>query len=251
MVISEISLELSLAAAIVLVSSKLYPEVELTFTTSDVVGEVTFAQRFGFLENGQDDGSFAQIKDALKSASWIGQIPWLYWLHDTLTPIIGNRLAINARHGSLRTFAATEVAARKARGTDRKDILSKLFQIQKEKPNEFDDISVISMATSNIFAGSDTTAISLRATIYYLLKYPERKKKLIQELKEMKRTETVSDLITLEQSNRMPYLQACMYEALRLCPAVGMSLPRVVPPGGLDIDGHFIPKGVGMALCRG
>ena len=39
----------------------------------------------------------------------------------------------------------------------------------------------------------------------------------------------------------MPYLQAVMYEALRLHPAVGMSLPRVVPSGGFEVSGKYIP----------
>ena len=40
----------------------------------------------------------------------------------------------------------------------------------------------------------------------------------------------------------MPYLQACMYEALRCHPAVGMSLPRVTPSGGIEIDNRIIPE---------
>lgn len=35
-----------------------------------------------------------------------------------------------------------------------------------------------------------------------------------------------------------------MYEALRCHPAVGMSLPRVTPAGGIEIDNRFIPEGV-------
>lgn len=61
-------------------------------------------------------------------------------------------------------------------------------------------------------------------------------------MKEAKLTEP----ITLEQAKHMPYLQACLYEGLRLHPAVGMSLPRVTPPGGVEIDGRFIPEGVGV-----
>ena len=128
----------------------------------DVIGEVTFSKRFGFMDAGKDDGSFSQIEAALRSASWLGQFPLLYWIHDFFMPIIGNRLGINARHGSLRQFALQEIEKRKDRGSDHQDILDKLFQVQKEKPSEMNDTSVLSMATSNIFAGSDTTAISVR-----------------------------------------------------------------------------------------
>ncbi|KAF2088868.1 cytochrome P450 [Saccharata proteae CBS 121410] len=214
----------------------------------DIIGEITFSKRFGFMDVGADDGSFAGIEGALRSAAWIGQVPWLYWLHDYLSPLIGNRLGITARNGSLRQFALREVEARKDRGSDRKDILSKLFAVHKEKPADFDYDGVVSMASSNIFAGSDTTAISTRAIIYYLLKNPECKRKLMDEIDGLKKEGKISDPVTLDEANQMPYLQATMYEALRLHPAVGMSLPRVVPAGGVEIDGRFLPAGTTVGV---
>lgn len=182
---------------------------------SDVIGEITFSKRFGFMDAAADDGSFKQIEGALRSANWIGQIPSLYWIHDRLMPYIGNHLGIAARHGSLRQFAVREVEARKDRGTDRQDILSKLFATQKEKPVEMNDNAVTSMATSNIFAGSDTTAISTRAIIYYLLKNPEVKRKFVEELDARKRQGKLSNPVKLSEADDFPFLQAIMYEALR------------------------------------
>ena len=130
-------------------------------------------------------------------------------------PYIGNHLGITARHGTLRQFAAREVAARKDRTSSNKDILSKLFATQKEKPVEMNENAVTSMATSNIFAGSDTTAISTRAIIYYLLKNPQAKQALIDEIEECKKQGKLSDPVKLSEADKMPYLQAVMYEALR------------------------------------
>lgn len=167
-------------------------------------------------------------------------------------PYIGNHLGIAARHGTLRAFAAREVSARKERIDSRsggdddisnKDILSKLFATQKDKPLEMNENAVTSMATSNIFAGSDTTAISTRAIIYYLLKNPEAKRKLVEEVDAARKEGRLSDPVKLAEADAMPYLQAVMYEALRLHPAVGMSLPRVVPEGGFEVDGKYIPAG--------
>jgi len=195
----------------------------------------------------QDDGSFKQIEDSLQSAAWVGQLPWLFWLNDYLTPIFGNKLSLNNRHGSLRTKAVKEISARKGRGSERKDILSKLFTAQEKNP-ALDDTAVASMASSNIFAGSDTTAISTRAIIYYLLKNPEYKAKLIEEIDDWRRRGDLSDPVKLREADKMPYLQAVMYEALRCHPAVGMSLPRVVPDGGVVIAGKFLPKNVRLVL---
>ncbi|KAK5107597.1 hypothetical protein LTR62_000991 [Meristemomyces frigidus] len=209
----------------------------------DVIGEITFSKRFGFMDAAGDDGSFKQIERALVSAAWVGQVPWLYWTLDALTPYIGNHLGIAARHGTLRRFAVQEITARQDRGGHQQDILSKLKAVQKAKPDEMDENAVASMATSNLFAGSDTTAISIRAIIYYLLKNPHCKRKLIEEIDHFNREGKLSDPVKLGEADAMPYLQAVMYEALRLHPAVGMSLPRVTPPGGANVADHYIPAG--------
>lgn len=179
----------------------------------DVIGEITFSKRFGFLDAESDDGAFATFLAATKSASWVGQIPVIYWLNDYLTPIIGNRLALAHRHNSVRQFAAKEVDARLERGSDRQDILSKLEAVHKEKPAEFNRESLTSMATSNIFAGSDTTAISMRAIFYYLLKNPRCKARLVEELDNCKRSGRLSDPVKLQEVEQMPYLQAVLHEA--------------------------------------
>ncbi|EXF85115.1 hypothetical protein CFIO01_12040 [Colletotrichum fioriniae PJ7] len=191
----------------------------------DVIGEVTFSKRFGFMDVESDDGSFEQIETALRSAAWIGQI------------------GIASRHGSLRKFAVREVAARQDRGSDHQDILTKLLAVHKEKPEQFDYSDLVSMANSNIFAGSDTTAISTRSIIYHLLKNPGAKRRLIEEVDEHWRQGKLSDPVTIVESEKMPYLQAAMYEGLRMHPAVGMTLPRVVPQGGYDIAGCHMPAG--------
>ena len=199
------------------------------------------------MESAQDDGSFSQIEDSLQSAAWIGQLPWLYWLNDYLTPYVGNKLSLNNRHGAIRALAVKEVNARRGRGSERKDILSKLFAAQEKNP-ALDDAAVASMATSNIFAGSDTTAISTRSIIYYLLKNPQCKQRLIDELEQARKNGAISEPIRLDEAEKLPYLQAVMYEALRCHPAVGMSLPRTVPQGGVIIDGKHIPAKVRLVF---
>lgn len=43
--------------------------------------------------------------------------------------------------------------------------------------------------------------------------------------------------------DKLCFLDAVVQEGLRCYPAIPMSLPRVVPPGGKTIDGFFIPEG--------
>ncbi|KAK5133694.1 hypothetical protein LTR08_007448 [Meristemomyces frigidus] len=210
---------------------------------SYVIGEITFSKRFGFMDSGRDDGSFEEINGALKSACWIGQMPALYWLHDALMPYIGNRLGIAGRDGYIRQFALREIAARQDRPGNEQDMLSKLHATQKEKPLEMDANAVASTATSNMFAGSDTTAISTRAILYHLLKNPPCLATLLAEIAHRRAQGLLSSPVKFAEAEQMPYLQAAMYEALRLHPAVGMSLPRTVPAGGATVAGRHLPAG--------
>ncbi|KAK1637497.1 cytochrome P450 [Colletotrichum phormii] len=43
--------------------------------------------------------------------------------------------------------------------------------------------------------------------------------------------------------DKLSYLDAVVQEGLRCYPAIPMSLPRVVPPGGKTIDGYFVSEG--------
>jgi hypothetical protein len=108
----------------------------------------------------------------------------------------------------------------------------------------FDLRFVVSWSSTNVAAGSDTTAISLRAVFYYLLKHPTT---LVKLKKEVDAAQLCSP-IKWDDANKLPYLQACIKEAMRLHPAVGLPLERIVPEGGLRINGRCIRPGtiVGM-----
>ncbi|KAF4550322.1 Cytochrome P450-like protein 22 [Elsinoe fawcettii] len=210
----------------------------------DVIGEVSFSRRFGFLEAGEDDGTLIKIELALKSLASVGQMPWLFWLDSFLKPLLGSRLNLKLRHGLIRKYAAQEVDARRTRPTDHDDILGASFRVQEEKgSSELSDEAITSIATANVFAGSDTTAISLRAICHFLLTNPASLTRLRKETDERKTDGRLSWPATFKQVSDWPFLQAIISEALRLHPAVGLSLPRVVPPGGIMIAGRFIPEG--------
>ena len=84
----------------------------------------------------------------------------------------------------------------------------------------------------------------MRAVIYYVLKNEDCKKRLIAEVDEASKRGKLSDPVKYSEAEQMPYLQAVMYEALRMHPAVGMSLPRVVPYTGFDACGYHFRAGV-------
>lgn len=50
-------------------------------------------------------------------------------------------------------------------------------------------------------------------------------------------------LVSWAESQKLPYLDACIREAFRLHPAAGLLLERIVPPNGADICGEHIAAG--------
>lgn len=103
------------------------------------------------------------------------------------------------------------------------------------------------MAVSMAFAGSETTAISLAAVFYFLLRNPHCMETLLRELDDAvdsgKLEPRPDGLTSWAEAQLLPYLDACIKEAFRMHPAAGLPLERVTPPEGVNICGEQIPGG--------
>lgn len=127
------------------------------------------------------------------------------------------------------------------------DLLSKFLAAHDTRPEFMTNTLVQTMAVSMAFAGSETTAISLSAVFYFLLKNPVRLARLRAEIDDAARAGAFSDsesgLVTWHESQRLVYLDACVKEAFRLHPAPGLPMERVVPEGGIEICGRYVKGG--------
>ena len=83
---------------------------------------------------------------------------------------------------------------------------------------------------------------------YHVLRDPAIYAKLKGELDEATAGGKLSDMPQWSEAQALPYFQACLKEAMRLRPAVGLNICRLVPPGGAEIAGQFFPGGVRIAL---
>lgn len=68
---------------------------------------------------------------------------------------------------------------------------------------------------------------------------------LVTEILNADKSGHLSEMVTYAEAQALPYFQACLKEAMRLRPAVGLDIQRYVPPGGALIDGVFFPEGPG------
>lgn len=100
---------------------------------------------------------------------------------------------------------------------------------------------MIANAEILIIGGSETTATLLSGVTYLLLKNPDIYKKLAHEVRTVFHSAEEIDLISV---NRLPYMLACLEEALRMYPPVANGLPRMCPKGGAKVLGQYIPENV-------
>ena len=98
------------------------------------------------------------------------------------------------------------------------------------------------------FAGSDSTASTMQSFSWHVLRDPRIYAKLKQELDDATAAGNLSAMPQWNEVQALAYFQACLKEAMRVRPAVGLNITRLVPPEGAEIDGHRLPGGTRVAL---
>lgn len=218
----------------------------ILFFTWDVIGELTFSKPMGFLASGGDNsGLLRTAEKAVGYMAVIGQMPFLdQWLgkHPAIT--FGPQSFEHAARICVQQSMERQQSSLKRRDVE-KDMLDDFLSVKAADPGVMDDNGVVSALMINIVAGSDTTAILVRAIIYYVLKNPIVKERLQRELEDANPTTPVSNA----KAKKLPYFDAVIRECMRIHPGIGLMLERVVPEGGLKLtDGTTLPPGmiVGM-----
>ncbi|CAJ0547399.1 Ff.00g041530.m01.CDS01 [Fusarium sp. VM40] len=217
----------------------------------DVISLITYSTRLGFLDQGVDiAGIIASLEGFLSYASVIGVYSWL---HPFLFHM-RNSLAGNTGTGIQYVIQFTEKLMREHRAKpknldlededkQRMDFLSKYAARHRKDPLTYNGWYVLSGCASNMTAGSDTTGISLSAIMHFLMMHPKVADNLREEVIEHQPRAAHPLHFSFKETQEMQYLQAVIKEGLRLHPAVGQPLERVVPAGGATIAGQFFPEG--------
>lgn len=216
----------------------------------DVIGELTYSKRLGFVDRGTDvDNIISNLEWLLDYVSVIGQIPILdrFFLKNPLRLLLSKWSLINS-NTSVVNFARARMSDRSTSTAPpdpkRRDFLSRFLSAHEKDPDFIPQDRVLALTVANMFAGSDTTAITLRAIFYYLLKNPACMSRLLSELATLPAPDEGSPpLVSWSQARDLLYLSAVIKEALRMHPAVGLTLERVVPAQGVTVAGTFLPGG--------
>jgi len=92
----------------------------------------------------------------------------------------------------------------------------------------------------------------MQSFFWHVLADPKVYRKLNAEIEQAVHDGTVpaTGNLSWNESQALPYFQACLREAMRVRPAVGLNITRLVPKEGAELDGHVFPGGTRIA-CNG
>ena len=213
----------------------------LTFATIDTAMRVSFSESLGFLKSRSDVGGLIQmIRNHFYHWGWWSSIPGLERL------IFRNPIAMRQSRPALGLVAVAvrQIQARTSsspleKSEQKLDLLHNFMQASHEHPEALSPAGIIGMLSSTIAGAGDTTATTMTAIIYYLLRNPACLTTLQNELDHAYLSETPS----YAQVQHLPYLSAVIRESMRLFTLITFPLERVVPSPGATICGAFFPTG--------
>ncbi|KAI0516780.1 putative cytochrome P450 [Xylaria bambusicola] len=206
----------------------------------DLFGEMAFGETFGCIASGKPHFWIDMILEHVREIVLMDNLRrfqilsvFSKWLLPSLL------MSIRRKHTQ---YSRDKVAKRLASTATRQDFFTNIAE--KVKSGQVPLEEMTAHASTLIIAGGETTATTLSAAMFYLLKDPRVTKKLTEEIRQRYSSYDEIDAVTAQQ---LPYLQAVINEALRHHPSGAHGFPRISP--GLQVDGHWVPKGSEIYTC--
>ncbi|KAK6393462.1 hypothetical protein LTR65_002334 [Meristemomyces frigidus] len=190
----------------------------------DVITSITFSNRLGFMERKQDiDGLINSNFRRTRCLATVGQIPWLHRY------LLGNLVLAPLIAKVERTNGIVEWVLQQMPMREDKEVRPQggLLDLLKTEHNEGADLMI--HVTTNI--------ITVTAIFYYAIRHPEVYRNLQADVDSAAAAGHLSNPVTFAEAQSFPYFQAVIKETLRIHPGVGGQLERVVPQGGVVIEG--------------
>ncbi|EXJ66670.1 uncharacterized protein A1O5_10341 [Cladophialophora psammophila CBS 110553] len=202
------------------------------FTTFDAMADLSFGQPLGLLKQ-RYTAWVSFLLSHVKSVAYMHAIA--RW--PILARSVKYLLPKSVKEGREEFFGycVAKVEERMAVQTERPDFWSLIVKNQDEKGITRQEMYAV--ASDFMVAGTETTATLLSGATWYLCTYPDKMKKLCDEI----RSFGSADELTLQSLQNTVYLQAVLQESLRVYPAVPAGGMRLVPKEGYTICGEYYP----------
>ncbi|KIW77164.1 hypothetical protein Z517_09610 [Fonsecaea pedrosoi CBS 271.37] len=214
----------------------------LHLVTFDLIGDLSFGEPFGGVSSAQEHDYIRTMFLFVKAGAYLSffyNYPILGKLASFLTP-----KSLAEAHSRQWQFSE-QVTMRRIRNKGqqgRGDFMDSMVE-SRGTPNGMSDQEILVNASVLISAGAETSATTLSGTLYYLLRHPDKLAHAQHEVRSVFSDE--SEITFITSSSKLPYMVACITEAMRIYPPLPSTLPRFTPPGAPTmISGHVVPPNV-------
>ncbi|CAN8097647.1 unnamed protein product [Discula destructiva] len=202
---------------------------------------MSYGKPLGMMKRNEDvHGIIATAHLAVDVIQVFTDIPPLakIFLSSSMLRLFGPKPSDEHGVGKLMGMAREVVASRLAPDAkEQKDLLGSFLR------HGLDRRSAESELMFPIIAGSDTSANAIKMTVAYVASTPGTSSLLQREIHSALLDGRLSDPCTSEMTSQLPYLQAVIWESLRIHPPFAGLVMKEVGPGGDTIDGKHIPAG--------
>ena len=104
------------------------------------------------------------------------------------------------------------------------------------------------MCLTNFNAGVETIGVTISTFLNFVMSHPSCQARIQKEIDDARAAGTLSPIPKLKEVESLPYLKECLSESKRLHPPLAHPLARIVPKGGVELEGHWLPAGVSFRL---
>ncbi|KAK7936137.1 hypothetical protein PG985_001632 [Apiospora marii] len=216
----------------------------LNFTTFDIMGDLTFGQPLGLLDN---IGYTPWVASSFKALRVLGIMQFIVY-YPVVRTVFGWLEPKFVTDMKMEFFNHTKerVDQRLARGSQQPDIWNLVAPSEEDGKGEVLTLNeMYANAELLMTAGTETTASSLSGLFYLLLTHPAV---LEAARNEVRSSFASAEDISMEGLTNLKYLNACIQEGLRVFPPVGQGIPRVAPKGGNVVLGKWVPEGTTLLV---
>ncbi|CAK3813169.1 cytochrome P450 [Lecanosticta acicola] len=211
----------------------------LTMSMFDINSHFSFGEDMGCVRNGKYHHWVQFVVDFFYAATLIHQCH-KFW---PLAPLLASLMPSSVQKAKAQHNEASLDRVRRRMGQDdgdRTDFMHH-FVRQAQRDNLSKDI-IEAQASVVILAGSETSGVGLTSTVFQVLSHPTVYRRLCEEICTL--FPTVADVTLLDTLNKLPFLHAVIWEALRIHAPLANGFTRVVPEMQKDFvayDGVHLP----------
>ncbi len=121
---------------------------------------------------------------------------------------------------------------------DPTNFLESILAALEQEDSDFSDEEVFANAGTLLLAGEDTTANTIAWAVHYMTAYPEHFQRIRNEVDAL--TGPHRTLLDMEQTRKLPRLDAFFNEVMRLKPVAPLQV--IQPTSDVEIMGYHIPR---------